>query len=295
MRVLFATPPAPDRLRRLAPLAWALRVGGHEALVAAEPGFAGVINQAGLVAVAAGPDGAGLGVEQLAAFCSAWQPDVVIWDQGAPGGADAARAVGAASVCLRGTADRLAPVAADLVVDTTLPSLRGSGAGDCLPMRHQPYDGGGVVPSWLGRRPRRDRVYVHHAASPGLLAAVGRLDAEVICAAEITSIPDHLDIPDNVRILDAVGLNVLLPSCSAVLHAGQPEAVAAAVHHGLPQLDVSSAEAELLAGIERLLHDPDLRAAAQRLRAEAHGMPAPSEVAAELSQRFARRGSRVQR
>ncbi|MFF4616614.1 activator-dependent family glycosyltransferase [Nonomuraea jabiensis] len=56
MRVLFATYPAKTHFHAMVPLAWALRGAGHEVTVAAQPGFAAEINQAGLTAVPVGAD-----------------------------------------------------------------------------------------------------------------------------------------------------------------------------------------------------------------------------------------------
>ncbi|RKT54698.1 glycosyltransferase (activator-dependent family) [Saccharothrix australiensis] len=56
MRVLFTTSAVRSYLLTLAPLAWALRTAGHEVRVAARPGFADVITQAGLTAVPVGSD-----------------------------------------------------------------------------------------------------------------------------------------------------------------------------------------------------------------------------------------------
>ncbi|MCO1580334.1 DUF1205 domain-containing protein [Crossiella sp. SN42] len=56
MRVLFTTWAQTGHFQPLAPLGWALRAAGHEVLVATTPGFAGTVAEAGLTAVALGPD-----------------------------------------------------------------------------------------------------------------------------------------------------------------------------------------------------------------------------------------------
>jgi glycosyltransferase (activator-dependent family) len=56
MRVLVVLNPEKSIFMYLAPLAWALRTAGHEVRVASQPGFAGVITQAGLTAVPVGHD-----------------------------------------------------------------------------------------------------------------------------------------------------------------------------------------------------------------------------------------------
>ncbi|RKT54688.1 activator-dependent family glycosyltransferase [Saccharothrix australiensis] len=54
MRVLFTTLPGPTLLYFMAPLAWALRIAGHEVRVACEPDFVETVTQAGLTAVPVG-------------------------------------------------------------------------------------------------------------------------------------------------------------------------------------------------------------------------------------------------
>ncbi len=56
MRVLVTTYPEKTHFMLMAPLAWALRTGGHEVRVAVQPKFTGVVTQAGLTAVPAGRD-----------------------------------------------------------------------------------------------------------------------------------------------------------------------------------------------------------------------------------------------
>ncbi|MEV4011782.1 nucleotide disphospho-sugar-binding domain-containing protein [Nonomuraea angiospora] len=56
MRVLLVSYPEKTHFLAMAPLAWALRTAGHEAVFAGQPRFAQVINQAGLTAVPIGRD-----------------------------------------------------------------------------------------------------------------------------------------------------------------------------------------------------------------------------------------------
>jgi len=56
LRVLFATVPWSSHFYPTVPLAWALRSAGHEVRIAAAPEFTDTITQAGLTAVAVGPD-----------------------------------------------------------------------------------------------------------------------------------------------------------------------------------------------------------------------------------------------
>jgi UDP:flavonoid glycosyltransferase YjiC (YdhE family) len=286
MRVLMMTPPSPTRLHHLAPLAWALRVAGHEALIASEATFTETINLTGLVAASL--------TEPLAEFASVWRPAVILWDQQATAGAELARRTGALSVCLRGWQDHRPPstldTPAEVTVDSTPPSKRVLPGDGVLPLRHIPYNSSGVVPSWLRRRPRRPRIYVHETVSAELYGVLGRMNAEVVCATRLELVPAGVSIPDNMRILDSAPLAALLPACSAVIHSGDAALAAAAAYHGLPQLVFTPSTADLPERVESLISDPALLAAAQALRDEALAMPSPREFVPELAKLAARRG-----
>ena len=133
--------------------------------------------------------------------------------------------------------------------------------------------------------------------------------AELIVA--ITAGQRHLlpsVLPANVHIVQSVPLDVLLPTCQAMIHQGGPGTMLTALRHGLPQVTVThlvdqtanavqlvaagagltmravevSAAALLAAGHE-LLDDPAYRAAAHRLKKEMLELPAPAEVVADLT------------
>jgi UDP:flavonoid glycosyltransferase YjiC (YdhE family) len=114
-------------------------------------------------------------------------------------------------------------------------------------------------------------------------------------------------VPENVRLTDFVPLDMLLPTCSAVVHMGGFGVMSTAIRHGVPQLTLpklgdSTVRADLLRdagaglaiahgeatpealrdGVSRLLTEPAFAAAAERLRQEMLAEPAPSEVAAAL-------------
>ncbi|WP_027344559.1 nucleotide disphospho-sugar-binding domain-containing protein [Hamadaea tsunoensis] len=283
MRVLLSTPDSLARLHHLTPLAWALRTAGHEVLVAAPPSLTAAVQLTGLVVAEPGPDG-------LAGFAAAWGAGMVVWDRQAPTAADAARSAGALGVCLRGLADHRTPSAfddcgADLVVDTTPPPLRSLAAEPDLAMRHIPYDGLTEIPSWLRRKPRRERVYLHGLPRPGVLPALAGLPFEIICATPLDRLPAS-GVPDNVRVLDAVPFAALAPTCAAVLHSGQSEVVAAAVVAGLVEIDLTTLADDALAErVVAAVRDPGVRDAAAGLRDAAWAMPAPGTVAARLARR----------
>lgn len=278
MRVLITVPPIPDRLHHLVPLAWALRTAGHEVRVAGAPKFAETINLTGLVAVADDP------VEHA----ELWRPDLVVWDEGAPVGAAVAGAAGATSVRVVGLLTPCAPGEADLTLDTRPPSLSEPGH---LPMRYVPYAGPVVVPMWLRRNPRRQRVLVTGGAV-GLLGGIGEIAAEVVCAA--AEVPPDVDLPATVRLVEDLPLTAVVPTCAAVVHDGAALPVAAALAAGLPQtgmptdlfLRVVDQGAGVLVGPEwltRVLTDPTPRLHAERLRAELAAMPSPHALVPTLA------------
>ena len=287
MRVLFASPPG-QRLHNLVPLAWALRSAGHEAQIAAGSAGVDAVNRTGLVAVDAD------GTDALVDYAGLWRADLVIWDPRSPAGAVAARGVGAVGVRMRGIPDHEAPADAEPVhavatVDSTPPTLRTLPAdGPQLPIRYVPYDGPAVVPSWLRRNPRRPRVYVSLSGAgttlPELFDALDGLDIEAICAIPVDLVPPDTDLPQTVRLVDSVPLNAVLPTCAAVVHDGAVRAAAAA--YGVPQLvidaDVDRTEAPLAKRIHHVVTDPELRADADRLRAEVSAMPSPRDVVPDL-------------
>ncbi|WP_327000800.1 activator-dependent family glycosyltransferase [Dactylosporangium sp. NBC_01737] len=93
MRVLVVTNPEKTIFQYLAPLAWALRTGGHEVRVASQPALTGAITQAGLTAVPLGRGRdqfrlAGMAPEQLeeeregipAPYDVAEHPDRATWE-----------------------------------------------------------------------------------------------------------------------------------------------------------------------------------------------------------------------
>ncbi|MEU8194199.1 activator-dependent family glycosyltransferase [Microbispora amethystogenes] len=191
-----------------------------------------------------------------------------------------------------------------------------------LPMRHMAFNGPSSVPKWLHRPPARPRVCVtlglsHRernfgvvASAADLFAAVDGLDVEVIAALDATQLRSVTHVPDNVRVHDFVPLNVLLPTCSAIVHSGGAGTFASALEHGVPQLIVPNiywaekwwgpvlmangledqgagvyvADADHLTAdtlrdrLVRVLEDPSFAGNAERLRRETLGMPTPNDV-----------------
>ncbi|HEY2062531.1 MAG TPA: nucleotide disphospho-sugar-binding domain-containing protein [Amycolatopsis sp.] len=302
MRVLLAAPSSPARLRNLVPLAWALRTAGHDVKIAGRPSFVEEILRTATVAVdlESGDEATLAESAALAEFAKLWRPGVVVSDGQAPAGTAAARAVDAVAVRLLGALDEPDASDADTTFDTVPASLR-AGGGAVHPVRHVPYFGPVEVPTWLRRKARRARVLLSlsDAALFGtVFDAVAGTDLEIVCAADTADLPAGTTVPANVRLVDSAPPAALLPTCAAVIHDGDPELALAAAAHGLPQLSLTGSalarrvettgaglvdEAPAAGLIRELVAGETLRAGASALRDEITALPAPREIAAQLT------------
>ncbi|WP_030761571.1 nucleotide disphospho-sugar-binding domain-containing protein [Streptomyces sp. NRRL F-2664] len=190
-------------------------------------------------------------------------------------------------------------------------SLGGDPTG--LRMRYVPYNGGGFVPRALLRRGTRPRVTVTLGtvltemdgvrAIVRLVEAAASVDAEFLLAVDDTDLAPLGTLPDNVRPLPWVPLAELLATSDALIHHGGSGTLLTALQAGLPQLllpqgadHFTNADALTATGaglrstsdgvdaalLTRLLADPDLREAAERLRAENAALPTPAETVPSL-------------
>lgn len=196
-----------------------------------------------------------------------------------------------------------------------------------LPMRHLAFNGPAMAPRWVFEPTTRPRVCLTlgnshrdagrvEASAGELLAAVADLDVEVVATFSTGQLGPPSTLPDNVRAVDFVPLNALLPTCTAIIHHGGAGTFAAAVEHGVPQLIVPSSwwserfygpvamangleergagvyvadSADLTAGalresLVRVLTEPSYRDNAEQLRKETAGMPSPNEVVPALEE-----------
>ncbi|MEE1752790.1 nucleotide disphospho-sugar-binding domain-containing protein [Streptomyces sp. SP18CS02] len=212
--------------------------------------------------------------------------------------------------------ERPAPSAA--VLDVCPPSLRPEGAGrNGWPLRFVPCNGGGVLPGWLQRRAVRPRVCVtwgsvldQHGMGPTLdavLAALEPTGAEVVLATGSATGTDG-PLPANVRRVGWVPLSALLPGCAALIHHGGSGTTFTACAQGVPQLVIPqvadqplNAQAVSDAGIgvaiprtrpgvrevrdalERVLDDPAVHRACERVRLEIASMPQPGDLVPRLA------------
>ncbi|GAA2719528.1 MULTISPECIES: activator-dependent family glycosyltransferase [Streptomyces] len=211
--------------------------------------------------------------------------------------------------CAEGFSEDL--VTGQWTIDTTPPSTRLELGLPTVQVRHVPYNGPSVVPDWLRVHPPRARICVTLGASGSdvgigmadLLQALAALDAEIVATADDETRARSGELPGNVRLVDFVPLNDLLPTCAAVVHHGGVGTKAAAELHGVPQLILAFGWdtevmgrrlADIGAGLcvtsseitpdllhkqtERLITDPSFAAGARRLQEEMLGVPSPNEA-----------------
>ncbi|MDT0436247.1 MULTISPECIES: nucleotide disphospho-sugar-binding domain-containing protein [Streptomyces] len=206
-----------------------------------------------------------------------------------------------------------------LTLDPTPKALRLATPASTVSMRRVPYTGADTVPEWLHQGVDRPRVALslgmsgrEYATDAGLvtklLAMVDGLDADVVATFDAAQLAGQR-VPENVRALDYVPFNQLLPTCSAVVHHGGSGTVMAAVAHRVPQLiaadglesatyapyvtgagagltfDHRTESAEEMRGrLLRLLGEPSFRAGADALYARWRAMPSPREVVPVLEE-----------
>ncbi|GAA3990584.1 activator-dependent family glycosyltransferase [Thermobifida alba] len=200
-----------------------------------------------------------------------------------------------------------------------------------VPVRYLAYNGQRPLPHWLREPPARPRVCLtlgvgfrdvlkeDEAPVERLLLAMERLDVEVVATLNETQTSALERIPDNVRVVDFVPLNALLPTCSAIIHHGGAGTFGSALAAGIPQMifpcDLADTEhmgrklAEQGAGVHvardhnpdvewlrdriaDMLDNPAFARNARRLRDETARMPSPSDIVPVL-ERLAERYRRV--
>ncbi|MFD6949711.1 glycosyl transferase [Nocardiopsis sp. TSRI0078] len=120
-----------------------------------------------------------------------------------------------------------------------------------VPVRWVPYAGQTPVPEWLRANAGRPRVALSLGLSqrmylkggwghvPDLLDALGGLDVDVVATLDATQL-ENARVPANVRTVDYLPLNQLLPTCEALIHHGGVGTFAAAASLGVPQLITDS-------------------------------------------------------
>ncbi|MCE7082454.1 nucleotide disphospho-sugar-binding domain-containing protein [Streptomyces sp. ST2-7A] len=211
-----------------------------------------------------------------------------------------------------------------VIVDPCPPSLQLPGAAPGLPIRAMPFNGSGAVPTEFvtgtaASAPGR-RVAVCLGTSTlalhgvPLMRAILRSFAGLAGVEAVATVDSAFReaigrVPANVRLVDPVPLQLLLATCSAIVHHGGAGTTMTAIAAGRPQLvlpqmadqfahgdrvvdagagicldDAAAQEdaSEVRAALSRLSSEAAHRSAAHRLRQEADGMPVPQRVVSTL-------------
>jgi UDP:flavonoid glycosyltransferase YjiC (YdhE family) len=209
---------------------------------------------------------------------------------------------------------------ASLILDPCPPSLQVQEAAPGESIRYVLSNGAAALPAWALRpadRPRVCLTFGHLTASLNgvslfrrLMAAFGDIsDIEFILTLE----RDYADalgaVPECVRIVDPVPLDLFLRTCDAIVHHGGAGTFLSACALGVPQLvlpgfadsfAVGEQIAQSGAGISvarvvgqnnpktlrdsvlRVVQDPSFRQNAERVASEVAGLPTPADAVQKL-------------
>ncbi|MEU2287211.1 nucleotide disphospho-sugar-binding domain-containing protein [Streptomyces sp. NPDC013178] len=279
--------------------------------------------------------------EDAVALTRAWHPSVIVHDTGALVGVVAAAVAGvpAFGQIWGATSDGIFDVADDHIhpyfaplferygaqaptvtpawIDPSPPSMRAQLPVRRVDMRYTPYSGPGLVPDWLWQEQTGPRVClttgisVSDGTSPWggevqrtVVETLRERGCEVVVTVKNADHPSLRDLPSGVRVVESFPLNVLLPTCAAVVHHGGTGTGTTALALGVPQLvlahhpmhrqwgaqvadsgaglmvriDEETDTAAIAASARAVVDSPGLRAKAAEVAAEMAAMPAPSEV-----------------
>ena len=279
-------------------------------------------------------------VDDLLALGRSWRPDLVVYDALTLAGPLVARLLGVPAVrhlfgpdCtylmnatgMAAVMDRFGVDDVDLAAwPVSIRARRDCKSRTVRRIRYRfvPYPGLAEVP--LMAEPTKPRICLTWGPSVHrLLGERAFLPAEVVlgCARlanergadlvlAITASQRRMlgDLPAGVQVAESVPLDVLLPTCQAVVHQGGAGTMLTALRHGLPQLIVTQmldqaanafqlvaagagltlpaaglGSADVLATGFELLDDSGYRTAACRLQREMLDQPTPAEVVADLT------------
>ncbi|GIJ22949.1 nucleotide disphospho-sugar-binding domain-containing protein [Micromonospora lutea] len=142
-------------------------------------------------------------------------------------------------------------------LDTAPPGLELPTRTRKVPLRYVPYNGAAPVPDWLREPAERPRICLTLGESyrrfirgdwnrtPMLLEALADLDVDVVATLNDVQLDGRIP-PPNVRTLDYLPLNLILPTCAAVIHHGGLGTFQAAVAARVPQLVCDTRESIML-------------------------------------------------
>ncbi|MBO2445568.1 DUF1205 domain-containing protein [Actinomadura barringtoniae] len=216
----------------------------------------------------------------------------------------------------------------DMTIDPCPPSLQVDGDLPRRFMRYIPYNGGGSTQKWVNEPVERPRVVVTwgvtHAKRTGhlnpvktVVEALADMDVDVIVAQFKQEAKLLGELPPHARLIESMPLQLLLPTCSAIVHQGGAGTMMTSASCGVPQLILHSIQdqphnaeqlAEQGAGlgldlaeadrdsirehVDALLHDVRHRSAAEALKNEIERQPEPSSVVGQIEDLQARSSGR---
>lgn len=182
------------------------------------------------------------------------------------------------------------------------------------PMRHHPYaTPGRDAPQWLRESPDRPRVLVTRSTMLGdgrdamlasILRAAPHVDAEFVIVRPNRQLARDRRVPENIRLVGWIPIHTIAHTCAAMVNHGGAGSVYQGLSAGIPQLATPAPgdrawNADLVeqrgAGLSvrarqitadhlnRLLAEPRLATAAREVATEIEGMPAVSDVAAQIA------------
>lgn len=200
-------------------------------------------------------------------------------------------------------------------IDPVPSSLQAGGVPHPVPMRYVPYNGPGELPGWVENRSERPRICVtlgtilvntQQGESASLLrrccVTLAGEGFDVVVAVGENDLQAVEDLPDGVRVAVNLPLELLLPTCAAVVNHGGSGTVLTAALHGVPQAVFAISPEHTLAGEQLAAYGAgsvrsgyevsetdikeavatvvgaDVRAAAERLATEMRAMPSPADV-----------------
>jgi UDP:flavonoid glycosyltransferase YjiC (YdhE family) len=198
-------------------------------------------------------------------------------------------------------------------IDVVPPSLS-EGPPSEWGMRFVPYNGGGVLPDWALTPTEKPRIAVSIGSMrprtseynyiDQVIETASSVDAEFVITLEDEDPELPRKLPDNVRNVKWIPLNVLLESCNAAIHHAGDGTTLTCLAMGVPQLLLPDAPdgdaiADTLQGrgaayvlhddevtptlVNSLLGDEKLRQVTKEIQSEIASMPAPAEMVTQIT------------
>jgi UDP:flavonoid glycosyltransferase YjiC (YdhE family) len=206
-------------------------------------------------------------------------------------------------------------------VDNCPPSMQFAGVPNRIGVRYTSYNGTAVVPAWTLEPTKRQRVCVTWGALttsvigeeaflvPRILGALAGLDVEVVVTVKPADRATLGQLPDSIRVVEAMPLDLILPRCAAIIHQSGAGSTLAAAALGVPQLTIpqigdqslvsarlaatgagiglaedEADAAAIAAAVTTILSTDGYREGAERLRDEILAQPAPADIVDRLEE-----------